>query len=136
MEDFKLKYIVSFKTKFGTISAETKDPRDLEEAYEQLRSLASRIGSKHAPKSKRTVEKQESRQGKGETARILREVQMKLLQSDFFTQPRSTGETTERLLKATHQSFTSRKVSQALGILWKKRLLKRTGKRNFYVYSK
>ena len=55
--------------------------------------------------------------------------------SKFFSLPRTTGETREKLHEVTGKYFTSRKVSQALGILREKSRLKRTGKRNFYSYS-
>jgi len=66
---------------------------------------------------------------------ILRELESNVIQLKFFSQPRTTGETREKLREVTGKYFTSRKVSQALGILREKSRLKRTGKRNFYSYS-
>ncbi len=131
-------YTISYKTKFGTVSAESDNPADLVGAHEKLKDLASTVGaarntSKISPK--RTQNPDSGRSGTGETATIIREIEMKILSSNFFATPKSTGETREKLHDVTGKYFTSRKVSQALGILRDKRQLSRTGKRNFYVYS-
>ncbi len=133
-----MKYIVSYNTKFGAVSAESRNPEDLIEAFVHVKAIAGRLGSRPhlIPKSATLTTKVARRTGTGETATILRELETRLLKSDFFASPRSTGETRDRLLKTTRHTFTSRKVSQALGILWQKHLLKRAGRRNYYVYSK
>lgn len=78
-----------------------------------------------------------SARGQGETMVILHQLEEELLPGTFFSsKPRTTGETKEKLRETTGRSFTSRKVSQALGLLWKKKELRRTGTRNYYVYSK
>ena len=76
------------------------------------------------------------RKGQGETSLILREIESKLLQTDFFEKPETTGDVKSRLEHMAGREFTSRKVSQALGILRDKGTLKRVGKRNYYTYSK
>jgi hypothetical protein len=124
-----LKYIVSYNTKFGSISIESKKPQDLVGAYSELKQLASKI------QTEKTSPKIPSREGKGETTAILRAIESRLLTTDFFSKPKTTGETSDRLNKLTGKHFTSRKVSQALGILREKKVLRRTGKRNFYAYS-
>ena len=67
---------------------------------------------------------------------ILREIESRLLQTDFFDKPETTGDVKSRLEYVAGRKFTSRKVSQALGILRDKGTLKRVGKRNYYTYSK
>ena len=128
-----MKYIVSYKTKFGSISIESKKPQDLVGAYSELRQLASKIQSRTEPK--KSSPKTAIRTGSGETTEILREIESKLLSTNFFSTPKTTGETGDRLSKVTGKQFTSRKVSQALGILRKKGVLRRSGRRNFYAYS-
>jgi hypothetical protein len=104
-----------------------------------LKDLASNVGTgktrKKIPAKKTEDNAEGGRSGSGETATVLREIEMKILSSSFFDSPKSTGETREKLHDVTGKYFTSRKVSQALGILRDKRQLSRTGKRNFYVYS-
>lgn len=141
-----LEYVISYKTKFGSISAQSKRPDDLLVGYQTLKQLASKLdlNAKSAPSRKasqrvrrsRFQRRKSSSRGQGETTIILRELETRLLPTAFFSKQRSTGETKEKLDAAARRDFTSRKVSQALGILWKKGSLKRSGSRNFYTYSK
>jgi hypothetical protein len=157
-----LKYEISYKTKFGTISAESDYPDDLIVGYQTLKQLAlklveisrngiSREGDRSnkltsqgrrrgAPISVKGPSRRKARisgsRGQGETTNILREIESNLLSTAFFSKAKSTGETKEKLDSISRNDFTSRKVSQALGILWKKGGLKRSGSRNYYVYSK
>jgi len=133
-----MKYIISYITKFGSVSVESKDPEDLISAYPMLEDLAGRISKKKSTKTSvgSNLRKQENHASRlRETAMILRELESNVIQLKFFSQPRTTGETREKLREVTGKYFTSRKVSQALGILHDKSRLKRTGKRNFYSYS-
>ena len=123
-----MKYIVSYNTKFGTISAESKKPLDLVEAYSELEKLAAKIEKGPKPIT-------EAREGRGETTEILRVLESELLKTNYFSKPRTTGETRDKLSQMARRKFTSRKVSQALGILREKRVLHRTGRRNFFKYS-
>jgi hypothetical protein len=132
-------YSISYKTKFGTVSAESENPEDLIGAHEKLKDLAFTVGAGNArrkisPKKSRDA-LSVGRSGTGETAAVLREIEVKILSSNFFATPKTTGETREKLHDVTGKYFTSRKVSQALGILREKRELSRTGKRNSYLYS-
>ncbi|MDG6906625.1 MAG: hypothetical protein JRN20_12665 [Nitrososphaerota archaeon] len=127
-----MKYIIAYKTKFGSISIESKKPQDLYDAYSELKRIASKLRS---TKAKKGESKTSSRTGKGETTAILREIESNLLSTSFFSSPKTTGETGDQLAKVTRKKFTSRKVSQALGILRKKGVLRRTGKRNFFSYT-
>jgi hypothetical protein len=148
-----LKYIITYTTKFGTVSAESDYADDLLVGYQTLKQLASKLESSPpvmnrqalkgvrrsrqgpAKASSRNVRRQRSK-GKGETTNILRELETNVLRTSFFQRQRSTGETKAKLDEVAGGNFTSRKVSQALGILWQKGELKRTGKRNYFVYSK
>lgn len=131
-----LKYTLSYKTKFGTLAAESNNPDDLMIGYQTLKHLLPRLeGSEKRIAKPRSVRISKAR-GRGETANIIRELESKVLPTMFFSKPRTTGETRERLVEMSGRRFTSRKVSQALGILWKKDKLKRTGTRNYYAYSK
>lgn len=132
-----MKYILSYNTRFGSVSAESKDPKALAGAYEDLRKIAESIEEGKSPtKAPKVSAREEGKRGSGETATILREIEGRLLNTNFFSKPRTTGETRDRLEQASRKSFTSRKVSQALGILWQKKSLKRVGSRNYYTYSK
>jgi hypothetical protein len=143
----ELKYVLTCKTRFGSISAEITNPAELEKVYRDLKVLAGHVGratKKMSKRSSRTSARSSSRKGirarggSGETAVILREIQTKLLNTSFFSpgNPKTTGETLEKLEEVSGKRFTSRKVSQALGILRERRDLTRTGARNYYTYSK
>jgi hypothetical protein len=133
------RYTISYKTKFGNVSAESENPEDLILAQGKLRNLASSIrngtGKKNVLKKKPVISSDGDRVGSGETATVLREIENRILESNFFSGPKTTGETREKLHSLTGKYYTSRKVSQALGILRDKRKLTRAGKRNFFVYS-
>jgi hypothetical protein len=131
----KLKYILSYKTKFGEISAESSNPKNLVGAYAQLTRLAATLRSGKTQANLRAGNEKGGR-GSGETATIIREINAKIMGTSFFSRPRTTGEARDRLNSLTGGSFASRKVSQALGLLWKKRALKRMGRKNHYKYSK
>ncbi len=128
-----LKYTVSYKTKFGTISAESKRAEDLEEVLAELKHLDEKIQSKYAKSKKNT--KVSARKGKGETTLVLGAIETHLLPVGFFASPKSTGDTVDELAKLSGKKFTSRKVSQALGILFEKGTLHRSGERNSFAYS-
>jgi hypothetical protein len=136
------------------VSAESDYADDLLVGYQTLKQLASKLENS-SPTSKGKVHKSERPQrrppvtsvlsrgsssskarGEGETTKILRELETKVLRTSFFQIPRSTGDTKAKLDEVAGRHFTSRKVSQALGILWQKKELKRSGTRNYFVYSK
>ena len=131
-----MKYIISYETEFGHISAESDDPDELIPAYSKLEKVAEQLSTKKIIKKKITRSyPRESSSKVPETSIILRDLESNMLSSKFFGEPRTTGETRERLLELSGRSFASRKVSQALGILKDRGKLKRKGKRNFYQYS-
>jgi hypothetical protein len=137
-----MKYIISFDTEFGCVSAESENPEELTLAYPKLQSVADQLSNKTQARKKRNSNNgsdnhRESRSTEemSETTAILRELESNILSSKFFDVPRTTGETRERLETLTGKRFASRKVSQALGILKDKGALKRKGKRNFFQYS-
>lgn len=139
MREF-LKFVLSYSTRFGSISVESNKPEDLVEGFARVKQIARELGrsggrTKPIGRKGRVKEVESTRRGRGETAEILGEVETRLLRSAFFSKPRTTGETRGRLKLVTGRTFTSRKVSQALGILWQAHALKRSGRRNFFRYS-
>jgi hypothetical protein len=136
-----VKYVISFDTEFGCVSAESEDPDDLFSAYSKLQGVAVQLSKKNQ-KGKRqnkiarnSVKSSASSTRVPETTAVLRELESNVLSSKFFSEPRTTGETREKIRELSGKSFASRKVSQALGILKDRGKLKRKGTRNFYQYS-
>jgi hypothetical protein len=135
-----MKYIISYDTEFGCVSAESEDPEELYEAHAKLRIVADRLANKSQVKTKKVNSgdaKQKTRISSRvpETTVILKELESSVIETKFFAEPRTTGETREKLRELTGHTFASRKVSQALGILKDRGKLKRKGKRNFFQYS-
>jgi len=138
-----LKYVVSYDTEFGFVSVESENPEELVSAHVKLRQIADRLSSKSNVKRNNgaaVVNRTKSSHAVvasrvPETTAVLRELESSVLNSKFFEQPRTTGETREKLHELTGKYFASRKVSQALGILRNRGKLKRKGKRNFFHYS-
>ncbi len=136
-----MKYIISYDTEFGCVSAESNDPGDLFFAYSELQSVAGRLSEKfHERRKKNPLTRQSQKSSRSnarvpETTTILRELESSFLNTNFFSEARTTGETRERLHDLTGRYFASRKVSQALGILRDRGKLRRKGRRNYYRYS-
>lgn len=134
-----MKFILTYTTAFGSVSAESEDPEELPLAYAELENLAARLSKKMRESGSNTLLNR--RVAKKftlkvpETSAVLRELESSVLSSDFFEEPKTTGDTCEKLHTLTGKYFASRKVSQALGILKDRGKLKRKGKRNFYAYS-
>jgi hypothetical protein len=134
----RMKYVISYETEFGSISVESENPDELFTAYPDLRRVAARLSSGPQEKRKNSVKRKSAPATNSrvpETTAILRELEASVLSTKFFEEPRTTGETREKLRELTGKQFASRKVSQALGILKDRGKLKRKGKRNFFQYS-
>lgn len=74
--------------------------------------------------------------GSAETSLVLRKIQTFLLPRGFFRKTRSTAETRAELKRKTGNQFQSRKISQALGILHRKHVLARLGRKGSFRYIK
>jgi hypothetical protein len=72
--------------------------------------------------------------GKAETSVIRRKLEQGPLTRGYFKTARNTGDVVAELRKETGIKFTSRKVSQALGIFFKKKELARVGSKGNYQY--
>lgn len=72
--------------------------------------------------------------GKAETSVIRRKLEQGPMAKGYFKAARSTGDVVAELKKETGIQFTSRKVSQALGIYFKKKELARVGPKGNYQY--
>jgi len=95
-----------------------------------LRSFESQSFSKNVGKAE-TVQLTATKRaaGKAETSLVTRKLQETLIPKGYFKSARTTGDVNIELKKETGISFTSRKVSQALGDLFKKGFLSRVGSR-------
>ncbi len=74
------------------------------------------------------------RRGRSEAVLAQEIIEARLLPSGYFSTPRSTAEVRDEIQRVSGLRLQSRKVSQALGVLYKKGLLRRTGMRGNYLY--
>jgi hypothetical protein len=74
------------------------------------------------------------KRGKAETSIILQQIENKLIPRGFFSAAKNTAEVRAQLERLLGLEFQSRKVSQALGKLYQKSLLKRTGSTGNFRY--
>ncbi|MEO0157509.1 MAG: hypothetical protein ABIM59_02150 [candidate division WOR-3 bacterium] len=81
-----------------------------------------------------TLVKSSKRRGKSEAVEVLKILEERLIPSSFFSQPKSTAEVREKIAELVNIKFQSRKVSQALGILFQKNILSRIGSKGEYKY--
>jgi len=118
------------------VSVESDSQEELLSKVEELRALARRVAQQPgargryrpaAPKTRRRV-------GKSEAIEVLRHLEEKLIPSGFFREPRSTRDTRFKLKEQVGVLFQSRKVSQALGIMYSSGKLRRTGLKGAYRY--
>jgi hypothetical protein len=77
---------------------------------------------------------QVGRRGRAETSLILNRLEELLIPRGHFKTARTTGDVKAELEKQAGVPFTSRKVSQALGVLFKKGHLSRVGSKGDFRY--
>jgi hypothetical protein len=99
----------------------------LDELIDLSQKVAERVRA-------RPVTLPSKRRGKSEAVEVLKLIEEKLLPTDFFNQPRSTADVRQKLYDLVKIKFQSRKVSQALGILYDKDILSRIGLKGGYKY--
>ncbi|MCS6783843.1 MAG: hypothetical protein NZ921_00205 [Candidatus Caldarchaeum sp.] len=97
----------------------------LDELIELSRTVSERLRSV-APVKKAV------RRGKSEAVEVLKILEEKIIPSSFFGTPRSTADVRNKIADETGIKFQSRKVSQALGILYQKKTLLRLGPKGNY----
>jgi hypothetical protein len=87
-----------------------------------------------SPPEPRNVVETLGKRGKAETSIILQQIESKLIPQGFFGAAKNTAEVRAQLEQMLGLEFQSRKVSQALGELYQKSLLKRTGSTGNFRY--
>jgi hypothetical protein len=109
----------------------------VDEALASLGELKRVIEAAEAelrPKAPATVTISVKRRGRSETVLAQEIIEAHLLPSGYFSASRSTAEVRDEIQRVSGLRLQSRKVSQALGNLYRKGLLRRTGTRGDYHY--
>jgi vacuolar-type H+-ATPase subunit I/STV1 len=138
-----VRFRITFRQPYGDAEVEGESVEEILENLRGLRKIAEQaaeILEAEAPEAKAqasvAVARVKRRRGKSEAVVALENIETYLLPSKFFSQPRSTAEVRQKLKEITGITFQSRKVSQALGILYKSNKLSRTGVKGNYRYFK
>ena len=127
----------SFKTDLAGSNVKTnvKAIRDIATTHAQLfKSVRSETFGKSAVIPDLSPQSRVSRKGAAETSLVLRKLEEVLIPKGFFKIARTTGDVKAELEKQTGVPFTSRKLSQALGLLFKKKVLARVGSKGGFRY--
>ena len=127
----------SFKTdrEGSNVKSTVKAIKEIASTHAQLfKSLRSESFSKSMAVAELSPQNQASRKGKAETSLVLRKLEEALIPKSYFKTARTTGDVKAELEKQTSLPFTSRKVSQALGVLFKKKVLARVGSKGNFHY--
>lgn len=138
-----VKYRVTLRRAYGDVEVEADSIDEVLKNLSNLKNLAEQAGKvlgvekvESITPTTVAVAKVKRRRGKSEAVVALENIETHLLPSNFFSQPRSTADVRQKLKELTGITFQSRKVSQALGILYKSNKLSRTGLKGNYKYFK
>lgn len=138
-----VRYRVTLKQAYGDVEVEGESIEEVIKNLGNLKKIAEQagevLGIEAAGEKTQTPEavvKVKRRRGKSEAVVALENIETHLLPGKFFAQPRTTAEVRQKLREITGITFQSRKVSQALGILYKSNKLSRTGMKGNYKYFK
>ncbi|HID04841.1 MAG TPA: hypothetical protein EYH45_02110 [Candidatus Caldiarchaeum subterraneum] len=138
-----IRYRVSIRVGVAEFSLEAESREEVMNHMDELLSLVRGASERlvNSGFSSQTYQSQfpeqglkTRRRGKSEVVEVLRYLEELLIPSGFFSEARSTSDTREKLKKVTGVLFQSRKVSQALGILYNKGVLRRVGPQGDYRY--
>jgi hypothetical protein len=126
-----VKYIVTIEVGDIEVSCEAGSKEEVLSGLDELIDLSQKVAERVRA---RPVTHPSKRRGKSEAVEVLKLIEEKLLPTDFFNQPRSTADVRQKLYDLVKIKFQSRKVSQALGILYDKDILSRIGLKGEYKY--
>ena len=138
------RYRVSVRVGNAEFSLESDSREEVVSNLEELLSLVrdfsekllktGLVSSAYTAQTPKQGSKTRKRQGKSEVVEILRHLEEVLIPSGFFSEARSTADTRAKLKEIAGVLFQSRKVSQALGILYNRGVLRRVGQQGNYRY--
>ncbi|MEM2238456.1 MAG: hypothetical protein QXU87_11195 [Candidatus Caldarchaeum sp.] len=127
------KYVITLNADDVEVSYEAASKDEALAHFDELMELYRTVLDRIRTEPRMKVSK---RRGRSEAVEVLKILEEKLIPSSFFSQPRSTAEVREKIAELEGIRFQSRKVSQALGILFKKNVLSRIGLKGDYKYYK
>ncbi|MEM4180229.1 MAG: hypothetical protein QXW50_00865 [Nitrososphaerota archaeon] len=133
------RFRVVLKKPYGVIGVEAENIEELLSSIERLTDASSLLDKKIlAPgvvPQEHQIQREDvakRRRGRSEATLALDAIERHLLKTDFFSTPKTTSEVRQKILELAGLKLQSRKVSQALGILFKSKKIIRVGSRGSY----
>ncbi|MEM0381130.1 MAG: hypothetical protein QXQ48_02950 [Nitrososphaerota archaeon] len=123
---------------YGQVSVEAENIEEIIASIKKLIELSGAVERSlglGTPSSQQTAalpKKARPRRGRSEAVLALETIETRLLGTGFFHTPRSTSEVRQKIHELTGLKLQSRKVSQALGILFDAGKIMRVGRRGGY----
>ncbi|GBC70600.1 hypothetical protein HRbin02_00368 [Candidatus Calditenuaceae archaeon HR02] len=123
---------------YGVISVEAESVEEIAASLNKLVELSNTIdkslglASPAAQQQAPSQGRSRRRRGSSEAVLALDTIERQILGSGFFSTPRSTSEVRQKIYELTGLRLQSRKVSQALGILYESKKIMRVGSRGNY----
>ncbi len=136
------RYSLTIRRSFGDLSLESDRLEELVSKARELLSAAKEIESSlhdaaQAQSEQITVtDFTRSRRGRSEAVLALDAIERVLIPSGYFSSARTTSEVRQMIAESTGLKLQSRKVSQALGYLYKTKKIMRVGQRGNYKWFK
>jgi hypothetical protein len=123
---------------YGFISVEAESVEEIAASLNKLIELSNTVdrglglASPAAQQQATPSVKARRRRGSSEAVLALDTIERQLLGTGFFSTPRTTSEVRQKIYELTGLRLQSRKVSQALGILYASKKIMRVGSRGNY----
>ncbi|MEM0482104.1 MAG: hypothetical protein QXM16_04350 [Nitrososphaerota archaeon] len=123
---------------YGVISVEAESVEEIASSLNKLIELSSIVDkslgvvSPAAQQQAAPPGRARRRRGSSEAVLALDTIERQILGTGFFSTPRSTSEVRQKIYELTGLRLQSRKVSQALGILYEYKKIMRVGGRGNY----
>ncbi len=136
------RYSLTIRRSFGDLSLESDRLEELVSKARELFSAAKEIESSlhdaaqaHSEQST-VIDFTRSRRGRSEAVLAIDAIERALIPSGYLSTARTTSEVRQKIAEATGLKLQSRKVSQALGYLYKMKKIMRVGQRGNYRWFK
>lgn len=123
---------------YGVLSIEAESVEEVAASLNKLIELSNIVEkslSQASPAAQQQAASQgrtRRRRGSSEAVIALDTIERQILGTGFFSTPRSTSEVRQKIYELTGLRLQSRKVSQALGILYESKKIMRVGSRGNY----
>ncbi|MEN3047824.1 MAG: hypothetical protein ABDH63_03475 [Candidatus Caldarchaeales archaeon] len=126
------RFSLTLRGRSADVTVHADSVKELRSLAVEFRALLEELeGQSAAPEARASRRK---RRGSSEAALALEAIESLLVPTGFFARPRRTSEVREEIERLTGYKLQSRKVSQALGYLYKRGRLRRMGSKGDYVY--